>query len=137
MSFAEELGQFSLILITFIGTSYATREGRHIRMTGLIEILPSKITKAMMIFVSFITGLITAYLSYHSFRYILKMKELYTVSPALRIPLYLVYISVFIGFTLSSIEFFLNVIKNLKSEGVYVSRLKEDVSELTVKEENE
>jgi TRAP-type C4-dicarboxylate transport system permease small subunit len=137
LSFAEELGQFTLIFVTFIGMSYATRKGSHIRMTGLLEVLPEKVKKVIMIIVSFSTGLITMFLSYHSIRYIQKMKELNTVSPALRIPLYLIYIAVFIGFTLCSLEYFLNIIKNFKEEDVYVSRFKKDISELAIKEEDE
>lgn len=40
--FAEEVGQFLVVIITFIGTSYAARKGKHIRMSALYDILPEK-----------------------------------------------------------------------------------------------
>jgi len=135
LSFAEELGQFALIFITFIGTSYAAREGRHIRMTGVTDLLPNKIKKAIMIFVSLLTGLIMFYLAFYAVNHIQKIHQLGIVSIALRVPLYLIYIAAPVGFFLAGIEYFLNVAKNIKEESVYVSRLKEDATELAVKEE--
>lgn len=135
LSFAEELGQFALIFITFIGTSYAARAGRHIRMTGVTDLLPNKIKKIIIIIVSLITGAIMFYLAYYSINYVQKMQQLGTVSIALRVPLYLIYIAAPVGFILTGIEYFLNVLKNIKEKSVYVSRLKEDVAEIEVREE--
>ena len=129
-SFAEEVGQFLLVFVTFIGTSYASRKGRHIRMTGVFDLMPHMVKKILMITTSLLTSAIMFYLAYYGAGYVLKVKSLGTVSPALRIPLYLIYTVVPIGLTLTGIEYLLNVIKNIISEDVYISVEKEDVSEI-------
>ena len=35
LTFVEELCQFFIVLVTFMGTAYAARQGRHIRMSAL------------------------------------------------------------------------------------------------------
>ena len=40
LAFAEEVSQFLIILVTFVGLSYGAAQGRHIRMTALYDELP-------------------------------------------------------------------------------------------------
>ena len=41
-SWVEEISQFSVVLVTFVGTAYAARMGLHIRMTALSDIMGYK-----------------------------------------------------------------------------------------------
>ena len=37
LAFAEEVSQFLIVLITFVGLSYGASQGRHIRMTAIYD----------------------------------------------------------------------------------------------------
>ena len=120
-SWAEEVSQFILVLITYMGISYAARKGRHIRMTAFNDMMNNKGKKIMAIIVAIITFIFLFYLSYYSALYVLKAKEIGRITPALRFPYYLVVIWVPIGLFTAGIQYVLTVIKNIKEKDVWLS----------------
>jgi TRAP-type C4-dicarboxylate transport system permease small subunit len=54
------------------------------------------------------------------------VRVLGSTSPVLRVPLYLVYLAAPIGFVLAGVQYALAFLKNLTSEGVYLSFDHED-----------
>lgn len=120
-TFAEEVSIFLLIVLTFVGTSYGARKGRHIRMSALHGFLPQKARKAIMILVSAVTAFTMFVLTYHAVLYVLKIYRMGTVSPALRVPMWLILIFVPVGLFLAGIEYSRTVWKNIKEKEVYVS----------------
>lgn len=119
--FSEELNQFLIVLITFMGIGYAARHGRHIRMSALYDQLGDKGRKILMIFICIVTALIMFLLAYYSYGYVVKVASMGRVTPALRMPLYLTYIWIPIGFVIMGIQYSLAVIKNLQEKEVYIS----------------
>lgn len=120
-SFAEEVSQFILVMVTFMGISYAARKGRHIRMTALFEMMGPRLQKAMILLVSLATMAVLFYLSYHSLLYVLKIKAYGRVTPALCFPFYLALVWVPAGLFLGGIQYGLSFIKNLKEKEVWLS----------------
>lgn len=120
-SFAEEVSQFILVMVTFMGISYAARKGRHIRMTALFEMMGTRLQKAAILFVSLTTMLVLFYLSYHSLLYVLKIKAYGRVTPALCFPFYLALVWVPAGLFLGGVQYGLAVIKNMKKKEVWLS----------------
>lgn len=119
--FSEELNQFLIVLVTFMGMGYAARQGRHIRMTALYDQLSDRGRKILMIFICAVTSLIMFLLAYYAYGYVAKIERMGKVTPALQLPLYLTYIWVPIGFLITGIQYFLTVIKNLQTREVYIS----------------
>ncbi len=132
LAFAEEISQFLIVLVTFLGLGYAAGKGRHIRMTALYDQLPEKQRKALTVLISATTSALLFYLSYLAVRYALStVHELGSVSPALRVPLWIVYLSAPIGFALGGIQYALALIKNLTTPGVWLSfEVKDEYEEL-------
>jgi C4-dicarboxylate transporter, DctQ subunit len=120
-SFAEELSQFILVIITFMGISYAARKGRHIRMTAFYEMVNDKIKKLLMIIISLVTMAILFYLSYHALLFVLKTKGFERVTPALRLPFYWMIVWAPLGLFLGGIQYLLTLIKNLTHKDVWLS----------------
>lgn len=120
-TFAEEVSQFIMVLITFMGISYAARRARHIRMTAIFDNVPDRIKKLMMLLVSLLTAATMFYLAYYSTRYILDVRATGRVTPVLRIPFYLVILSVPTGFFLGGIQFSLTFLKNILAKEVWLS----------------
>ena len=118
---AEELCQFLMFYITFLGTSYAARSGMHIRMSLLSDVLKGPAKKALALFVSLGTAVIMFYVAWLCYRYVMKVAALNRVSPILQIPVQYIWIIMPIGMFLTGIQYVLAFVKNLTSPDVWVS----------------
>lgn len=119
--FSEELNQFLIVLVTFVGLGYAARKGRHIRMSALYDQLSDRNKKILMIFISGVTCAIMLVLAWYSYKYVSRVARLGKVTPALQVPLYLTYLWVPVGFVITAIQYFLTIVRNLRSRDVYIS----------------
>ena len=127
---ADEVSRFLIVLVTFIGLSYAASQGRHIRMTAIYDQLPLGPRKALMVLIAGSTSLLLFYLAYCSIRYIQVVHALGSHSPVLQVPLYLVYLTAPLGLILGGIQYALTVLRNLTTPGrVYMSYDHEDTYE--------
>lgn len=119
--FSEELNQFLIVLVTFVGLGYAARHGRHIRMSAVYDQLGDKGRKILMIFICAVTAAIMFMLAYYSYGYLVRLERMGKVTPALQVPLYLTYIWVPVGFAITGIQYTLAIVKNLQAKEVYMS----------------
>ena len=119
--FSMELNAFLMVLITFIGLGYAARQGRHIRMSAVYDQLPDVGRKVLIIIISLVTAAIMFVLAYYSVSYVHRLFELGKVTPSLRVPLWITYLWVPVGFVITGIQYLLTVYQNLRSKEVYIS----------------
>ena len=119
--FAEEVNQFLIILITFIGIGYAARMGRHIRMSALYDALPDAARKALMVVIALVTAAAMFVLAYYSYRYVAGVYATGRVSPSLRIPVFVTQIWVPFGFVVTGIQYIMTAVVNLTRPDVYLS----------------
>lgn len=116
LTFSEELGQFMMVILTFIGTSYAVRVGQHINMTAFFDLAPFKIKKLMILIISFGTMVLMFGFTYIGFDYLLDVIARGRVTPALGIPRYCITMFLPIGFFLAGIQYLINFVLNLTHE---------------------
>lgn len=120
--FSEELNQFLIVLVTFVGLGYATRRGRHIRMSAFYDQLGDRARKGLMIVIAAVTGAVMFWLAWVSLQYVQSVATSSRVTPALQVPLYLTYVWVPFGFFLTGIQYALTVLRNLRdSDDVWLS----------------
>ena len=121
--FSEELNEFLIVFVTFMGLGYATRKGIHIRISVVYDLLPQRFRKAMMIIISATTAVMMGILAWYAFEYVQKVAIRGRVTPALQLPLYLTYIWVIIGLFLAALQYFLTALRNLdfEDERVFIS----------------
>jgi C4-dicarboxylate transporter, DctQ subunit len=119
--FTEELNQFLIVLVTFVGLGYAARKGRHIRMSAVYDQLSDRQRKAMMILIAGVTAAMMFVLAYYSYVYVARVATLGKVTPSLQVPLYLTYFWVPLGFIITGIQYIMTVVRNLQSDDVYIS----------------
>ena len=119
--FAEEVNQFLIILITFIGIGYAARMGRHIRMSAIYDTLPDAGRKAMMIVIALVTAAAMFVLAYYSFLYVASVYATGRVSASLQIPMFITQIWVPFGFVVTGIQYIMTAVVNLTKPEVYLS----------------
>jgi len=121
LAFAGEINMAFIVMVTFIGVGYAAREGRHIRMTALYDQFGRRARKALMIIMAAVTAALLFALAVYAARYATGTWRIGSVTPALRIPLALIYAFAPIGLALGGVQYVLTVIRNLLEKEVYVS----------------
>ncbi len=116
LTFTEEIASALLILVSFFGLGYCARKGRHITMSIVFDMVSNKYKKLFMIVISVVSAIATAYITYLAVKYVLNVKGLGRVTPALQIPIYLIYSVVPIGFLLATIEYIRSFILNIRDK---------------------
>ena len=135
LTYADELNQAFIVLVTFIGIGYAARAGRHIRMTAFYDQLPDAARRWLMVFIASSTAVMLALLCIYSVNYVMHMKSIGSVTPSLEIPLYLVYLVVPAGLGLGAVQYLLTTIRNITADTTYLSWSKRDEYEKPSAEE--
>ena len=119
--FAEELAEFLVIFISFVGVSYGVRRARHIRMGAFLDMMPPKMEKVFIIFISAVSAVVLFYLSYLSYEYLFHSMNKGHETPALRLPYWIFYVIVPIGFFMAAVQYVRTIIKNIVEPGVWMS----------------
>ena len=119
--FAEEISQFLIIMVTFVGTSYAARKARHIRMGAIMEAFPPKIEKLFVILMSLISAVVMFILAYHAYQYMEVVRFRGQTTPSLRAPYWTFLIIAPVGLFMAGIQYVRTVIKNLIEKDVWLS----------------
>lgn len=127
LSAAEELIQFLMIMITFIGTSYAASQGRHIRMSAFYDMLSMRGRRVMMIITSFVTGSLLWTLAFFAVSYAHTLSVLGTKSPVLGVAYTYIYWLAPIGLFMAGLQYFMTFTRNCSSSEVYFSYTRKDL----------
>lgn len=113
--FSEELNQFLIVLVTFVGTSAAARQGRHIRMSALTDLLTPRRRRWAMALIQVITAFVLGLLAWHATAYILRIQALGQVTPAMQIPVWTTLLWLPPGLCIAALQFVLAAWANLRS----------------------
>lgn len=115
-TFAEEVGQILVVIVTFMGLGYGVRKGQHVNMSALVDAAPRKIKKAMAIFIAVVSMITMFFFAYLSYRYTLTVIARGRVTPALELPRYITTMFLPIGFILAGLQYLINLILNLTNK---------------------
>ncbi len=119
--FAEEISKLFIILITFTGTSFAARKARHIRMGAILELLPPKVEKVLVIIISIISAVVMFILAYYALQYMNNLRVRGTKTEALGAPYWLFLIIAPLTLFTAGVQFVRTVIKNFVEKDVWLS----------------
>ncbi|MDD1792824.1 TRAP transporter small permease [Enterovibrio sp. ZSDZ42] len=119
--FSEELNQFLIVGVTFIGFAYAVRKGRNIRMTAVYDSLSLRAKKILTTVIALTTSLLLFYLAYLSVFYVIELKNINRLSPALQMPVYYIYAIIPVGFAMAGLQYAMSFAMNLLHKEIYVS----------------
>ena len=140
LTFTEEVGIALMIAVTFLGVGYCARRAQHISMSIVYDMLNVKAKKIMMCIISLGSCIAMVILCYLCIDYIDSVRNLGRVSPALRIPRWIIYLSMPIGFFLGALEYAKSFVQNIRNKGeVWISselRLGENVENYDDPEED-
>lgn len=117
----EELCQFLMVIITFVGLSYAVSRARHIRMTALYDVFGYRTRQTLAVIICGTSAILMFFLAYLAFRYAMVVRTLGSVSPALQVPLYMIYLTAPLGLALAGTRYAFTMVRNLMEPGLYLS----------------
>lgn len=111
LSWSEELATYLMMWMTWIGASYGVKQNMHLRVTIFIDMLNGKIRDCAYIFIDVIWMIFSIYMVVMGIRVVKMSYAGYRVSPALQIPMYLIYSSVVVGCVLMCLSLITSIHK--------------------------
>jgi C4-dicarboxylate transporter DctQ subunit len=119
--YAEEISEFLVIFTTFVGVSYGVRRARHIRMGAFLDMMPASMEKIFIIIISAISAAVMFFMANASFDYLMYSLRKSHETPALKLPYWIFYVIIPIGFSMAGIQYIRTIIKNLTVKETWMS----------------
>ncbi len=104
-TWAEEAIRYAIIWVTFIGASVCARRGSHVGIDLFAQALPPLGMKIVLAFGQFISAAFMAFCTYYGWEMFMLMLSTGQKSPAMLMPMAIVYFAMPLGFLLTTIEF--------------------------------
>ena len=104
LSWSEEFARYCFVWSTFLSISYSIKKGSMLRIDIVVQYLPKSWRKGIDIVMEFIVLGFFALLLYYSFDVVKRIGKSGQTSPALGIPMVVIYASLIVGFCLTCIR---------------------------------
>lgn len=111
---SEEVPRFIVVWITFIGTSVCARKGMHITMSAFFNRLPHDKKRIASILICSLAAVFCLGMSCLGWKFTQLVLSRGEVSPALRIPVWIMYLPLPLGLFFSGINYARAAAQNLK-----------------------
>lgn len=104
LTWAEEVARYFYVWSVFLSLGCTIRNGNILRVDLVLEHLPKRLRQMTEVLLDLINVVLYAYLAYFSVFVVQNVQTSGQTSPALEIPMYLVYAVIPIGFVLASLR---------------------------------
>ncbi|RSL35349.1 TRAP transporter small permease [Salibacterium salarium] len=115
LSWSEELARFCFIWLVYIGISYGVKKQRHIKVDAMLILFKQKGKIVMNMIANVIFLIFAVVVIYYGQSVALRILELGQESPALHIPMGIVYLATPVGMGLTAIRLIQQLIKQCKA----------------------
>jgi TRAP-type C4-dicarboxylate transport system permease small subunit len=116
LSWSEEFSRFIFLWISWIGASYAVKEGSHFRVEMFANIIKGKARRYFELFILMLWFLFSLFLTWYGAKLVVFLVDTSQTSAAMQIPMYLPYASVPVGCGLMCIRLLVEMWKTLKGK---------------------
>jgi TRAP-type C4-dicarboxylate transport system permease small subunit len=110
----EELSRYCFIYSTMLSIGYCIRSKAMLRVDILVKVLPKIVQKLIEILIMLMSLALYVYLFYHSFSVVKFAQKSVQLSPAMHLPMYILYISAAVGFGLATLRTIQDIVLTLK-----------------------
>lgn len=121
--YGEEISRYLMILGVFLGLGAVERKNSHMKVDLLINVLPQKVANVVGLISRIITLVAYVWFVQIAFRYVERIYNFGQLSTCLKVPMYIVYSFVLVGFILGAVHCLVNIWNN------YFARVKSDYNE--------
>lgn len=122
LSWAEEFCRYLFIWSSLLSIGYSIRKKTILRVDSLVEMLPSNLKRLLKIVAELVVLVFFAYLLTKSIPVVKMIRDSGQTSPAMEIPMYVVYLSAVVGFLLAVIRSIQSLLETVKK--LYLSSVK-------------
>ncbi|MFH2114911.1 MAG: TRAP transporter small permease [Spirochaetota bacterium] len=104
LSWSEEFARYCFVWSTLLSIGYSIKRGSMLRIDIVVQFLPKSWRKTIDIIMEFIVIGFFAFLLYYAFDVVKRIIKSGQTSPALGLPMVVVYVSLIVGFSLACIR---------------------------------
>ena len=115
-TWAEEAIRYAIIWVTFVGSSQCAKSGNHVGIDILVEALPKGCRKYVYAFSSLLACGFCVFCAWYGWSLTDMVITNNRVSAAMEMPMWILYISIPIGFGLTAIRFLIDAIQKLRQD---------------------
>ncbi|HQJ38152.1 MAG TPA: TRAP transporter small permease, partial [Bacillota bacterium] len=115
MTWPEEFCRYCYIWTVFLSLGYTIKKGNMLRVGIVMDLLPHKLRKSIEIIVNIIMLVLFVILLRYSIIYTGKIKSSGQFSPAMHLPMWIMYMSTIIGFALAALRMIQEIILNIRN----------------------
>jgi TRAP-type C4-dicarboxylate transport system permease small subunit len=115
----EEIARFTMVWLTFWGMALCARKGNHIIMSAVLDKIRLQKRKILVTAICLISGCFCLILSGYAAQLTYSVFHRGQVTPALRLPIWYMYVSTPLGFFLTGIYYVGAFLKNLTGKEIY------------------
>ena len=106
ITWAEEYAKYAIMWVTFAGCGAAVRENSHMSITALLDVQKNKkVIYWIRLIINVICVVFSLFIAVYGYRIVELVTRTKQKSPAMQIPMAVVYVSVLIGGILMTIRF--------------------------------
>lgn len=116
-TWAEEAIRYAIIWVTFIGSSICARRGSHVGIDIFAQLMPPLGRKIVLAAGQFISAAFMLFSTFYGWQMFALVSNTGQRSPALLMPMAIVYFSMPLGFMLSALQFIASGVRILKEPG--------------------
>ena len=116
LSWSEELSRYLFIWLIYLGIPLAAKHMKHIRIEAPLALFPKRARKYVVILGDLLFLAFSVIIAVTSYSLVLKQYASGQTSPAMGIPMWIVYLVPCVGFALTSIREIQVIVYRLKSK---------------------
>ncbi|MDR2503528.1 MAG: TRAP transporter small permease [Deltaproteobacteria bacterium] len=109
MGVSDELARYLNVYCIFLGAALGVVKGAHVGVDVFVRLVPAKFHRTLTILSYTISGVLCAVIACTGFSYFLRLMASGQITPALRLPICLVFLAVPLGSALMCLHFVLRL----------------------------
>lgn len=118
MTWPEEFSRYCYIWTVFLSLGYTIKKGNMLKVGIIMDLLPQKVRRTIEILVNIIILAVFVVFFRYSITYSNILRTTGQLSPAMQIPMWIMYLSTIIGFGLASIRSAQEIVSNVRNFNV-------------------
>lgn len=115
MTWPEEFSRYCYIWTVFLSLGYTIKKGNMLKVGLVMDLLPQKIRRTIEIVVNIIILGVGVVFFRYAITYTGIIHKTGQISPAMHIPMWIMYLSTVLGFGLASIRTAQEIVKNIRN----------------------
>lgn len=115
LAWSEEVARYMFIWLIYLSISYGARQMRHIKIDAALKLFPDSLRKWVVLLGDVLFLVFALYIVWTAWSVVGRQMMLSQTSPAMKIPMWLVYSAPMVGFGLTTIRQVQTILWRLKN----------------------